>query len=136
VIVHGFLGMSDNWKTLGTQFANEGFQVHALDLRNHGKSFHSEDFSYDIMVEDVKQYCDYHHLTDINIIGHSMGGMVATRFALMYPESVQKLILVNAIGLEDYKVLTPFKGFDELYSGELENNEDKIRNYQIQFYYL
>ena len=41
VIIHGFLGMSDNWKTLGTQFANEGFQVHALDLRNHGKRYHN-----------------------------------------------------------------------------------------------
>lgn len=95
VILHGFLGMSDNWKTLGTQFANEGFQVHALDLRNHGKSFHSEDFSYEVMVEDVKQYCDYHHLTDINIIGHSMGGKVAMLLATTYPELVSKLIVAD-----------------------------------------
>ena len=71
VIIHGFLGMSDNWKTLGTQFADEGFQVHAIDLRNHGKSFHSEDFSYEVMVEDVKHYCDYNNLKDININGIS-----------------------------------------------------------------
>lgn len=95
VIIHGFLGMSDNWKTLGTQFANEGFQVQALDLRNHGKSFHSEDFSYEIMVEDVKKYCDYHNLKDINIIGHSMGGKVAMQFACLYPEKVEKLIVAD-----------------------------------------
>ena len=45
LILHGFLGMSDNWKTLATQFADHGFTVHTLDLRNHGRSFHSDDFS-------------------------------------------------------------------------------------------
>ena len=45
LILHGFLGMSDNWKTMGTQFAADGFQVHLLDLRNHGKSFHSVEFN-------------------------------------------------------------------------------------------
>ena len=59
LIIHGFLGMSDNWKSFGTLYAAEGFQVHMLDLRNHGKSFHSDEFSYEIMVEDVKQYCEF-----------------------------------------------------------------------------
>ena len=95
VIIHGFLGMSDNWKTLGSQFATEGFQVHALDLRNHGKSFHSEDFSYEVMVEDVKQYCEYHQLNNIIIIGHSMGGKVAMLLATTYPELVSKLIVAD-----------------------------------------
>ena len=53
VILHGFLGMSDNWKTLATQYAQAGFNVHLLDLRNHGRSFHSDEFDYDIMVQDV-----------------------------------------------------------------------------------
>jgi pimeloyl-ACP methyl ester carboxylesterase len=95
VIIHGFLGMSDNWKTLGTQFANEGFQVHTLDLRNHGKSFHSDDFSYEVMVEDVKKYCEFHHLKDIVILGHSMGGKVAMLLATTYPELVSKLIVAD-----------------------------------------
>lgn len=95
VIIHGFLGMSDNWKTLGTQFANEGFQVHALDLRNHGKSFHSDDFSYEVMVEDVKKYCEFHHLNDIVILGHSMGGKVAMLLATTYPKLVSKLIVAD-----------------------------------------
>ena len=75
--------------------ANEGFQVHALDVRNHGKSFHSEDFSYEVMVEDVKQYCDYHQLTDVNVIVHSMGGKVAMLLATTYPELVSKLIVAD-----------------------------------------
>lgn len=95
VIMHGFLGMSDNWKTLGTQFAAEGFQVHVLDLRNHGKSFHSSDFSYEIMVDDVKQYCEFHQLKDIVLIGHSMGGKVAMLLATTYPELVSKLIVAD-----------------------------------------
>ncbi|MBP9848477.1 MAG: alpha/beta fold hydrolase [Flavobacterium sp.] len=95
VIIHGFLGMSDNWKTLGTQFANEGYQVHALDLRNHGKSFHTDDFSYDVMAADVMQYCVHHQLKDIIIVGHSMGGKVAMLLATTYPEFVSKLIVAD-----------------------------------------
>jgi len=95
VIIHGFLGMSDNWKTLGTQFANEGYQVHALDLRNHGKSFHTDDFSYDVMAADVMQYCAHHQLKDIVIVGHSMGGKVAMLLATTYPELVAKLIVAD-----------------------------------------
>ena len=56
VIIHGFLGMSDNWKTLATQFAAEGFEMHLLDMRNHGRSFHSNEFNYDVMVQDVLEY--------------------------------------------------------------------------------
>jgi len=95
VIIHGFLGMSDNWKTLGTQFANEGYQVHALDLRNHGKSFHTNDFSYEIMVEDVKKYFEFHQFKDVLLLGHSMGGKVAMLLATTYPELVSKLIVAD-----------------------------------------
>jgi pimeloyl-ACP methyl ester carboxylesterase len=95
VIIHGFLGMSDNWKTLGTQFANEGCQVHSLDLRNHGKSFHTNDFSYEIMVEDVKKYFEFHQLKDVLLLGHSMGGKAAMLLATTYPELVSKLIVAD-----------------------------------------
>ena len=59
VIIHGYLGMSDNWKTLAAQYVEQGFQVHALDMRNHGKSFHSADWGYDFMVQDVVEYCEF-----------------------------------------------------------------------------
>jgi pimeloyl-ACP methyl ester carboxylesterase len=94
LILHGFLGMSDNWKTLGTQFATD-FQVHVLDLRNHGRSLHSEEFSYEIMAQDVYEYCKAHNLENINIIGHSMGGKVAMLLATTYPELVDKLIVAD-----------------------------------------
>lgn len=95
LILHGFLGMSDNWKTLGVQFATQGFRVHLLDLRNHGKSFHSNEFSYELMVQDVFDYCKVNNLEKINIIGHSMGGKVAMLFSTTYPEIVQKLIVAD-----------------------------------------
>jgi pimeloyl-ACP methyl ester carboxylesterase len=95
LILHGFLGMSDNWKTIGLQFATNGFQVHLLDLRNHGRSFHSDEFSYELMVQDVYEYCLANNLEKINMIGHSMGGKTAMLFAVTYPERIEKLIIAD-----------------------------------------
>lgn len=95
LIIHGFLGMSDNWKSFAALYVAEGFQVHLLDLRNHGKSFHSEDFSYDIMSQDVFEYCKENNLEKVSIIGHSMGGKVAMLFATTYPKMVDKLIVAD-----------------------------------------
>jgi pimeloyl-ACP methyl ester carboxylesterase len=95
LILHGFLGMSDNWKTIGLQFATNGFQVHLLDLRNHGRSFHSDEFSYELMVQDVYHYCKAHNLNKINVIGHSMGGKTAMLLAAIYPELIDKLLVAD-----------------------------------------
>ncbi|WP_353083010.1 alpha/beta fold hydrolase [Flavobacterium sp.] len=95
LIIHGFLGMSDNWKSFGSLYAAEGIQVHILDLRNHGKSFHSDNFSYEIMAQDVLEYCQENDLDKVSIIGHSMGGKVAMLFATTYPERVEKLIVAD-----------------------------------------
>ncbi|MGC6479278.1 MAG: alpha/beta fold hydrolase [Flavobacteriaceae bacterium] len=74
IILHGFLGMSDNWKTLGKRWAAQGYRVHLLDQRNHGRSFWSEDFSYAHMAADLQQYITENQLSNYRIIGHSMGG--------------------------------------------------------------
>ena len=95
VILHGFLGMSDNWKTLGTQFSENNFEVHLLDQRNHGRSFHSDVFNYEVLVQDLKTYCDAHQLKHIVLLGHSMGGKVAMLFAATYPEMVSKLLIAD-----------------------------------------
>ncbi len=102
LILHGFLGMSDNWKTLATQYAEYGFEVHALDIRNHGRSFHSDDFSYEIMTQDILDYCKANNLNNIDIIGHSMGGKVAMLFATTYSGMVEKLIIAD-IGPKFYE---------------------------------
>jgi len=102
LIIHGYLGMSDNWKTLATQFVSEGFQTHALDLRNHGRSFHSEEFTYEVMVQDILDYCQENNLEKVSIIGHSMGGKLAMFFATKYPEMIDKLIIAD-IGPKYYR---------------------------------
>ena len=95
LILHGFLGMGDNWKTLGKQFADDGFEVHLIDQRNHGKSPHSEDFSYELMAEDLAEYCNSHNLKDVILLGHSMGGKTAMLFSCLHPEFVEKLVVVD-----------------------------------------
>lgn len=102
LIIHGFLGSSDNWKTLAGQYADKGFQVHAVDLRNHGKSLHSDDFDYDVMADDLLQYSDAHKLAAPDVIGHSMGGKAAMFFAVAHPERVNKLIIAD-IGPKYYR---------------------------------
>ncbi len=63
LILHGYFGMSDNWKTLGNQFS-ENFQVHLIDQRNHGRSFHADDFNYELLVEDLYFYIQNHQLEE------------------------------------------------------------------------
>lgn len=95
IVLHGFLGMSDNWKTLGNQYAENGFEVHLIDQRNHGRSFWSEDFNYDVMARDVHHYATQNGLEKVALIGHSMGGKTAMQFACMYPDRVTQLIVAD-----------------------------------------
>lgn len=95
IILHGFLGMSDNWKTLGKRFSEVGYQVHLVDQRNHGRSFHDEEFSYEIMAEDLLAYCEANGLNSAILLGHSMGGKTAMQFAVNHPEKVKKLIVAD-----------------------------------------
>lgn len=94
LILHGYFGMSDNWKTLGTQFS-EDYQVHLIDQRNHGRSFHADAFSYEDLVADLYHYIQHHQLEKVHLLGHSMGGKVAMLFAVTYPELVDKLMIAD-----------------------------------------
>ncbi|MEW7293121.1 alpha/beta fold hydrolase [Aquimarina sp. 2304DJ70-9] len=95
VILHGFLGMGDNWKTLGKKISEQGFQVHLLDQRNHGRSEHDDEFSYPLLAQDLKEYCETNNLKDINLLGHSMGGKTVMLFATMYPYSIDHLMVAD-----------------------------------------
>ncbi len=94
LILHGYFGMSDNWKSLGDQFA-KNFEVHLIDQRNHGRSFHSDEFDYELLVEDLNQYIQQNNLKKVHLLGHSMGGKVVMQFAVTYPELVHKLIVAD-----------------------------------------
>ncbi|WP_109299617.1 alpha/beta fold hydrolase [Aquimarina sp. AU474] len=95
IILHGFLGMGDNWKTLGKKISEHGFQVHLLDQRNHGRSPHNEEFSYEIMAADLELYCRENNLKNCYLLGHSMGGKTAMLFATQYPDIVSRLIIAD-----------------------------------------
>ena len=94
LVLHGFLGMSDNWITMGKQWAAH-LEVHLIDLRNHGRSFHSYAFSYADMAADLMAYCDHHQLQQVIVLGHSMGGKLAMHYATSNPEQVEKLIVAD-----------------------------------------
>ena len=94
IILHGYFGMSDNWKSLGAKFS-ENFELHLIDQRNHGRSFHSDEFDYELLVEDLYNYVQHHHLEYLILLGHSMGGKVAMQFAVTYPELVDKLMVAD-----------------------------------------
>lgn len=94
VILHGLLGTSDNWQTLGKQFAS-AHRVHLIDQRNHGRSPHSDVHSYSAMAEDLVHYLNVHGIQRARIIGHSMGGKTALMFAHLHPDRVEKLVIAD-----------------------------------------
>ena len=94
-------GSLDNWFSIGNELSNN-FQVHLLDLTNHGKSYHSNEHSYELMSEDLKNYINYYNLNKPSIIGHSMGGKVAMFFSFKYNYLIDNLVIVD-IAPKKYK---------------------------------
>ena len=93
VILHGVFGTSDNWFSISKELS-QGYHLYLLDLRNHGQSPHSEEFNYKVMAEDLNLFLEEHSIVNPVIIGHSMGGKVAMRFASEYT-NYSKLIIVD-----------------------------------------
>jgi esterase len=94
IILHGLFGSSDNWYTLAKTFSLS-HTVYLIDQRNHGQSPHSDDFGYELLVEDLYEFVQDHNLPKVDIIGHSMGGKTSMNFAVRYPDLVGKLIVVD-----------------------------------------
>lgn len=94
LVFHGLFGMLDNWGGFGKEMG-EYFPVHLIDLRNHGKSFHSEEMSHDDLAHDISHYMEFHNLEKVNLLGHSLGGKAVMQFAVKYPLKVEKLIVVD-----------------------------------------
>src|SRR5690606_24130981 len=107
------------------------------DQIGFGKSSKPESFPYSfhLLATLTRNLLISNNITQSIVVGHSMGGMLATRFALMFPEEVKKLVLVNPIGLEDWKTKVSYKTVQENFQAELNNSEDKIRNYQKESYF-
>jgi len=99
VICHGLFGMLDNWQTLAKKWA-EDFTVFIVDLRNHGKSPHDDDFSYTLMAEDLQEFLSDHWMHRTHFLGHSMGAKAVMQLALTEPDLVDKLVVVD-MGTEE-----------------------------------
>lgn len=100
IILHGLFGYSDNWQSIAKKLADY-YRVILVDLRNHGHSDWSDEFSYDIMADDVYELTQDLDLKDIILVGHSMGGKVAMRFSQEHEGLLEKLVVVD-IGIKKY----------------------------------
>ena len=101
IIMHGLFGMLDNWQTIGKNLSND-YMVYLIDLRDHGKSDHTDKFNYPLLAQDVAEFMESEWIHNAHIIGHSMGGKTAIQLANDYPDMVKKLIVVD-IGIKAYK---------------------------------
>ena len=134
IILHGLFGMSDNWNSIGKKLS-QYFQVHLLDLRNHGRSPHHNKFNHDVMYRDLLLYIEDHNIKDPILLGHSLGGKVVMNFSFMYPEKVQKTIVVD-ISPRIYNVDFAQGLLERLYSIPLENfNQRKEIDNLLSFDY-
>jgi esterase len=102
IILHGLFGLLDNWTTIA-KYLSEKYRIILVDQRNHGRSPHTDDFNYQLMADDLKEFILEHQIENPIIIGHSMGGKVAMTFAVQNPNMLQKLVVVD-IAPKDYPV--------------------------------
>ncbi|SHF37924.1 alpha/beta fold hydrolase [Chryseobacterium vrystaatense] len=137
MLLHGKNFNGAYWGKTAKDLSDKGFRVIIPDQIGFGKSSkpQSYQFSFSQLAENTKAILDQLRIEKTIVLGHSMGGMVAARFALLYPEKVQKLILENPIGLEDYKTFASYQTIDQAYQAELKNTAETYKNYQLKFYY-
>ena len=137
VLLHGKNFCAAYWEQTATDLAKDGYRVIMPDQVGFGKSSKPVNIQYtfQLLAQNTKAILDGLKIPKIYLLGHSMGGMVATRFALMYPETVEKLILENPLGLEDWKVVVPYQSVDDWYADELKQDYQKMKKYQLTFYY-
>lgn len=94
LLIHGLMGDLNNLGVIGRHF-NKEFNVLKVDLVNHGKSFFREVMEYPLMVADIKKVLDHLGIIQVIVVGHSMGGKVAMRFAFEHPEMVKELVVLD-----------------------------------------
>ncbi|MEN0059480.1 MAG: alpha/beta hydrolase [Bdellovibrio sp.] len=115
----------------------EGYRVIVPDQIGFGKSSKPGNYQYSFqtLAQNTRELLKSLQVDEFYLLGHSMGGMLASRFTLMYPETVKKLFLVNPIGLEDWKTMTAYRSLDDAYKAELASSPEKIKQYQLESYY-
>ncbi|PRY11210.1 pimeloyl-ACP methyl ester carboxylesterase [Pontibacter ummariensis] len=135
VLLHGKNFLGAYWEETIRFLTNKGFRVIVPDQIGFGKSEKPEIYySFHQLAENTKELLQHLGVEQTAVVGHSMGGMLATRFALLYPEMTTKLVLENPIGLEDYRLFVPYKTVEELYQAELKRTASSIRDYHQTYY--
>ncbi|RFM29735.1 alpha/beta fold hydrolase [Deminuibacter soli] len=115
----------------------KGYRVIIPDQVGFGKSTKPShiQYTFQLLAQNTKAILDTLGITRTAVLGHSMGGMVATRFTLMYPAIVEKFILEDPIGLEDWKLKVPYQSVDKWYQSELKQDYNSIKKYQLENYF-
>ena len=135
LLFHGKNFTGFYWKKVMDYFLDEGFRVIAPDQVGWGLSSKPDmKYSFELLASNNRILMDSLHIKRINVIGHSMGGMLAVRFALMFPERVSKLVLEDPLGLEDYKKFVPFRSIEAQYKKELMATYSSYKKYQQGYY--
>jgi len=137
MLLHGKNFNGAYWGQTAKDLAKNGFRVIIPDQIGFGKSAKPDhiQYSFQLLARNTKIMLDSLGIQQLYLLGHSMGGMLAARFALMYPNVAEKLILENPIGLEDWKTVVPYISVDEWYQSELNQTYESLKKYQLQFYY-
>ncbi|MCK8494551.1 alpha/beta hydrolase [Spirosoma sp. RP8] len=135
LLFHGKNFSGIYWRDVINFLSKAGYRVIAPDQVGWGRSdFPDLHYSFHALAANNKQLLDSLQVDQVVVMGHSMGGMLATRFALRYPERVRQLILENPIGLEDYRTFVPYSPIDSLYEGELGATYASYKKYQQSYY--
>ncbi len=137
VLLHGKNYASAYWKRTIQALVDRGYRVVAPDQIGFGKSSKPVDFQYTFhaLASHTRDLLDEVGVDGATVVAHSMGGMVGTRFALMYPEFTRQLVLVNPIGLEDWKRKVPYRTVDEWFQKELQKTPEGVRSYMRKSYF-
>jgi pimeloyl-ACP methyl ester carboxylesterase len=137
VLLHGKNFTASYWEPTIRWLVARGYRVIAPDQIGFGKSSKPAAFQYSFhqLAENTHALLDAAGVKQASVVGHSMGGMLAVRYALMFPECVEKLVLVNPIGLEDWKSVVPYRTIDQWYEQEMKATADTVREYQRTSYY-
>lgn len=135
ILFHGKNFTGFYWKDVIAFLSNAGYRVIAPDQMGWGMSTKpNTKYTFEILAQNNKLLLDSLQIDKINVLGHSMGGMLAARFALIYPERTEKLILEDPLGLEDYKKFIPYKTMEQQYKKELSATYASYKKYQQSYY--
>jgi pimeloyl-ACP methyl ester carboxylesterase len=133
IVLHGLLGSSRNWQTTGRDLATV-FHVFALDARNHGKSPHDAEMSYELMVDDILDWMDQRAIHQATVVGHSMGGKTAMLLACRHPQRVERLAVVD-IAPKNYQWIAhraEFAAMNELDLANLQSRHEAEMRFEAR----